>query len=134
MPTKKKLLIKRKFVTKNNKIMIDDQEVATKSVLPQIQYKLNRIFKRNVNIVELPETLKMIDLCIGPFARKFLKSRVKFYKCDVITRRARRLRNHKIKDIGKTVGEIFDVLLNNNIMVHLHGGIIRDFFIGVKSS
>ena len=130
----KKATTKKINKSSKNKITINGQEFETKRVSPGVQFKLNRTFRRKVNIVELPETNKMVELCIGKYALKFLKYRTRFYKCDVITRRANSLRRFVIKDIGKTVGEIFDVLENNNIKVHLHGGTISDFFIGAKST
>jgi len=130
--TKKK--IKNRSYKKYGKIIIGNEEFKTESVSKSIQFKLNKTFKRNVNIVELPESIRLIDLCIGRYARKYLRLRTRFYVCDVITKKANSLKRYIIKDIGKSVGEIFKVLEDNNIKVHLHGGVIRDFFTRTRST
>ncbi len=98
-----------------------------------LQYRINRLFKKHVEIYELPEKNKIIKDIIGSYAIKTLNRRVKFYYCPQIDNKIQKLlKNYKIYDIGRPIGDILEELIKEGIKVHLHGGIVRDVILNLK--
>ena len=77
---------------------------------------------------------ELITQIIGPEAIPFMERQSRFYYIDYLEQRIRGLRRYFIRDIGKTFGEIVDVLLAAGIKVFLHGGIVRDLFTNTRST
>ena len=58
----------------------------------------------------------------------------RFYQSPDFTKEVDKIRKFKIPDMGVTVDDVVKALQKRNIKVYLHGGLIRDIFMGVKST
>jgi hypothetical protein len=77
---------------------------------------------------------EIITHIVGPEAIPFMERQSRFYYIDYLEQRIRGLRRYFIRDIGRTFGEIVDILLAAGIKVFLHGGIVRDIFTNTRST
>lgn len=120
-------------------LMIAGQEFPVGPVPPTLVQDLRDTWlKPKLTILELapkPDDRRaLITHLIGPEAVHYMEKQSKFYYIDYLEQRIRGLRRYFIRDIGKTFGEIVDVLVAAGVKVFLHGGIIRDFFTNTRST
>jgi hypothetical protein len=135
------LLIDRYRVmgTLPKRLMVAGQEFPVGPVTPTLVQDLRDTWQKpKLTILELapkPDDKRaLITHLIGPEAVPFMERQSRFYYIDYIEQRIRGLRRYFIRDIGKTFGEIVDVLVAAGVKVFLHGGIIRDFFTNTRST
>jgi len=119
-------------------IDINNKTFTTDKIPDNIQYQINRIFKRRVLFYEIAPTrnekITLISRIIGPYAINPMIKLTRFYKSPILTNEINKIRNYVIPDMGKTVDSVVKALQKRNIKVFLHGGIIRDIFLKVKST
>ena len=118
-------------------IIIDNVPYTIGKIKPNLQNKINYLFKNYEKIVEIcpnnfKERIELIKNTIGPFAIQKMKNHTRFYKCKSITKEVYKTKNVMIPDINEKCGYIMNKLIDNDIKVFLHGGIIRDYFLGQK--
>jgi len=118
---------------------IDDMPYSIGNIEPKLQSKINRLFKKYEKIVEIcpknyKEKIELIKNTVGHFAINKMKNHARFYKCKSITECVQRTKRITIPDINDKCGNIFRTLIENDIKIFLHGGIIRDYFLGVPST
>ena len=118
---------------------IDNVPYSIGNIEPKLQSKINRLFKKYEKIVEIcpknyKEKIELIKNTVGHFAINKMKNHVRFYKCKSITECVQKTKRITIPDINDKCGNIFKVLIENDIKIFLHGGIIRDYFLGVPST
>jgi len=77
---------------------------------------------------------RLLSQLIGPYVIKYIKQITRIYYCSFVEQRTKALYKYYIKDIGDTVGGIITKMQNAGIKVFLHGGIVRDMFLGIRSS
>lgn len=117
---------------------INNKTFSTDKIPDNIQYQLNRVFKKRVLFYEIApsrnEKITLISRIIGPYAINSMIKLTRFYKSPILTNEINKIRNYVIPDMGKTVDSVVKALQKRNIKVFLHGGIIRDIFLKVQST
>jgi predicted nucleotidyltransferase len=82
----------------------------------------------------LNQRIKLITYLIGSYAINNMIKTTRFYYIPYLKKRMQSLLNFKPPDMdGKSVGDVIKALQNKNIKVFIHGGLIRDIFLNVKS-
>ena len=119
-------------------IDIANKTFSTQPIPDNIQFRLNRLFKKRVSFYEIApernEKITLISRIIGPYAINTMIRLSRFYQSPEFTKEIKKIRNYKIPDMGVTVDDVVKALQKRNIKVFLHGGLIRDIFLGVKST
>lgn len=120
-------------------IPIAGKEFAVGAVSPVLVKHLREEWERpKLTILELAPgqdaRKDLITHIIGAEAIPFMERQSRFYYIDYLEQRIRGLRRYFIRDIGKTFGEITDVLIAAGVKVFLHGGIVRDLFTNTRST
>lgn len=117
---------------------INNKTFSTDKIPDNIQYQLNRVFKKRVLFYEIApsrnEKITLISRIIGTYAINSMIKLTRFYKSPILTNEINKIRNYVIPDMGKTVDSVVKALQKRNIKVFLHGGIIRDIFLKVQST
>lgn len=117
---------------------IANKTFSTQPIPDNIQFRLNRLFKKRVPFYEIApernEKITLISRIIGPYAINTMIRLSRFYQSPEFTKEIKKIRNYKIPDMGVTVDDVVQALQKRNIKVFLHGGLIRDIFLGVKST
>lgn len=125
--------------------IIRSQETVTETyptapIPPPVNRKLQRLDRRNgVLTYEIApgtgdDKIRLLTQLIGGYVVRFLRPMTRVYRCTFVENRTKALYRYKIADIGDTVGNIVKKMQEAGIKVYLHGGIVRDMFIGVKSA
>jgi len=109
------------------------------TVNQKIVQLLKEVLRRNnVLILEIAQGIdakqNIIRHLIHSDALPFMEKQSRFYYIDYLEQRVRGLRRYYIRDIGRTFGEIVDILLAADIKVFLHGGIVRDLLTNTRST
>ena len=82
----------------------------------------------------ISQRMNLISCLIGSYAIKNMIKSSRFYRIPYITKKIKALMKYKLKDMdNRTVGEVINTLQSNGIKVFIHGGLVRDIFIDVKS-
>jgi hypothetical protein len=117
---------------------IANKTFSTQPIPDNIQFRLNKLFKKRVSFYEIApernEKITLISKMIGPYAINTMIRLSRFYQSPEFTKEINKIRNYKIPDMGVTVDDVVQSLQKRNIKVFLHGGLIRDIFLGVKST
>jgi len=117
---------------------IANKTFTTQPIPDNIQYRLNRLFKKRVSFYEIApernEKITLISRIIGPYAINTMIRLSRFYQSPDFKKEVDKIRKFKIPDMGVTVDDVVKALQKRNIKVYLHGGLIRDMFMGVKST
>ena len=117
---------------------ITNKTFTTQPIPDNIQFRLNRLFKKRVSFYEIApernEKITLISRIIGPYAINTMIRLSRFYQSPDFTKEVDKIRKFKIPDMGVTVDDVVKALQKRNIKVYLHGGLIRDIFLGVKST
>jgi hypothetical protein len=117
---------------------IDNEVFRTRHLPAHIFAKLKTNFARRVTGYEIastrPEKTRMINKLIGPYAVPYLINTARFYHIDYLAARVQSFMKYIVPDIGKPLGEVLNILQDNGIKIYFHGGLIRDFFTGAKST
>lgn len=80
------------------------------------------------------QRISLIKCLVGGYAIKSLLPQTRFYKLKFLDDKIKRLMKFKPSDLeNRSIGEIINKLQENGAKIFLHGGIIRDIFLGVKS-
>jgi hypothetical protein len=134
----------RKNLSKKNKILktlentktfiIDDNSYSRIPIYKNIKFRLDKIFKKNVNafvIAPTPnERKQLITQIIGSYAVKQLSLTARFYYIQSVNQAIHRFIYPKvIKDMNTTVGDAIKKIQNFGYKVFIHGGTVRDIFI-----
>lgn len=112
----------------------------TAPIPPAMNRKLQRLDKRRgVTTFEIaPGTgdnkSRILTQIIGGYVVRYIRPMARIYHCSFVKDRTKALYRYKIADIGDTVGNIIKKLQDVGIRVYLHGGIVRDMFLGVRSA
>ena len=117
-------------------VIINGKEFKLTYANPVISDKLSARYKRKIICREFLHNQRsdLIKELIGPYAIRNLKYQCRFYKLDFLEYRINSLRRFYIGEIESTLGFVFDKLKAENIKVFLHGGIVRDLLMGVRSA
>ena len=117
---------------------IANKTFTTQPIPDNIQYRLNKLFKKRVSFYEIApernEKITLISRVIGPYAINTMIRLSRFYQSPDFKKEVDKIRKFKIPDMGVTVDDVVKALQKRNIKVYLHGGLIRDMFMGVKST
>lgn len=117
---------------------IDNEVFRTRTLPAYIFAKLKTNFARRVTGYEIastrPEKTRLIAKLIGPYATPYLINTARFYHIDYLATRVQSFMKYIVPDIGKPLGEVLTILQDNGLKVYFHGGLIRDFFTGAKST
>lgn len=126
-------------------ITICDKKYFTYPLNYNLQNKLNKKLKTSKQLskcteITLPDKnhitqrINLISCLIGSYAINNMISSTRFYSIPFITKKIKALMNYKLTDMNnKTVGSVIKTLQKRGIKVFIHGGLIRDLFIKVKS-
>lgn len=107
-----------------------------------LQIELYKKYDKSGKVTELTlpdkkhmrQRINLITELIGKYAVGNLIQTTRFYKIPYLDKRMKALLRFKPADMdGKTVGDVIKALQARNIKVYIHGGLIRDIFLGVKS-
>ena len=80
------------------------------------------------------QRINLITELIGRYAVGNMIKSTRFYSIPYLDKRIKALLKFKPSDMdGKTVGDVVNSLQSRNIKVYIHGGLIRDIFLNVKS-
>jgi hypothetical protein len=123
-------------------IEIEGNKYFTYNIDEKLQTKLTKKYKRDGRTKEITlpdkkhvkQRMNLISHLIGKYAIGNLIQYTRFYYMPYLKKRMQALMKFKPADMdGKTVGDIIKALQSRNIKVYIHGGLIRDIFLGVKS-
>lgn len=116
---------------------LDDEEYSRIPIYPNIQYKLNNIFKNNITAFviapNITERKRLIKQIIGSYAVNQLSITARFYYISEIRRHIHnKIYKQFIPDMNVTVGDAINKIRDFGYKVFIHGGTIRDIFIHKK--
>lgn len=127
-------------------LTICNKKYFTYELNNKLQYKLNKKINAKSKLdtkcteITLPDNkhisqrINLISCLIGSYAVNNLLKSTRFYKIPYLTRKINSLLKYKLPDMGNvTVRSVIDKLQARGIKVFIHGGLIRDIFIKVKS-
>lgn len=134
--------------SKDSKAEVTEISKATESVTetyptapipPTMNRKIQRLDKRGVLTYEIApgsgaNKVQLLTQLVGSYVVRYLQPMTRIYKCTYVEDRTKALYRYKIADIGDTVGNIIKKMQEAGIKVYLHGGIVRDMFLGVRSA
>ena len=138
--SKKQLVLSTKSKTKklpaDNKLLFENTIYQLSPVPEKIQkripyYPTYKTYE--LKFTKPDDKRKFVTKLISANAGKMLYN-ARFFRCKYLDNKTTNLRKFYFKDIGKTFGEIIDVLKANGVHCYLHGGIIRDILIKVPSA
>lgn len=121
---------------------IGNNNYFTYNIERNLQIKLYKKYdkKGKVHEITLPDKkhlrqrINLIAELVGKYAVGNMIQTTRFYKIAYLEKRVKALLRFKPADMdGKSVGDIIKALQSRNIKVYIHGGLIRDIFLGVKS-
>jgi hypothetical protein len=123
-------------------IEIAGKQYYTYNIDNKLQSQLTKKYKKlgKTKEITLPnkkhlkQRINLISHIIGKYAIINLIKTTRFYYMPYLKKRMQELLKFKPADMdGKTVGDIINALQARNIKVFIHGGLIRDIFLRVKS-
>jgi hypothetical protein len=123
-------------------VIIDSKKYFTYNIDDKIQAKLSKKYKSDGKTKEITlpdkkhitQRVNLITNIIGKYAIGNLIKKTRFYYMPYLKKRIQALMKFKPHDMnGKSVGDIIKALQDKNIKVYIHGGLIRDIFLNVKS-
>lgn len=122
---------------------IGDKTYFTYDIDQRLQNRLNLKFGSKLgkcteitlpNKIHINQRKNLITHIVGAYAINNLIFNTRFYTIPYITNKMKRLLRYKPSDMnGKSVGDVIKSLQSRGVKVYIHGGLIRDIFIGVKS-
>lgn len=108
----------------------------------RLQKHLNKLYGKKGKCKEitlpdhkhLPQRINLISCLIGKYAINSLLKKTRFYYIPFIRYKINKLMKYKFPDMkGNSVGDVIKSLQRRNIKVYIHGGLIRDMFLKIKS-
>jgi hypothetical protein len=124
-------------------ITINNNTYFTYSINDNLQKKLFKKYKLAGKVKELTlpdkkhlkQRINLITEIIGSYAINSLIKTTRFYYIPFLKYKMESLLNYKPDDMnGKSLNDVIISLQKRNIKVFVHGGLIRDIFLGVKSN
>lgn len=145
---------KRKYIKKRDGADSKDMDITeliqarktivesypTAPIPPPMARKLSQLYRNKPGIAyELAQGTgadkqKLLTQLIGAYVIKYMKPMTRIYYSTFVEQRVKALYKYYIKDIGDTVGGIIGKMQAGGVKVYLHGGIVRDMFLGVRSA
>jgi hypothetical protein len=107
------------------------EELDTKILPNHLNGKINKIFNtKNIKNIEIVDKRIFNLIFAGTNANKNKLFRYRFFYIPGLKRKVNELYKVKIPTMKDNVGEVVNKLLDNDVKVFLHGGTLRDFFLG----
>lgn len=121
-------------MNKNKNTNMNITNLKTKHLPNHLNGKINKIFNtskyNNVEIIDSRE--KIFNMLFGTSIKINITKlyRYRFYYIPGLIKKIKDLKTVKIPGLKDNVGKVIDTLIENDIKLFLHGGTLRDFFLG----
>jgi hypothetical protein len=121
---------------------IGDKNYYTYNIERNLQIELYKKYNKAGKTTEITlpdkkhinQRINLISELVGKYAVGNMIQTTRFYSIPYLDKRIKALLKFKPSDMdGKSVGDVVKSLQSRNIKVYIHGGLIRDIFLGVKS-